>query len=397
MNYTGNDCRYEFTDSQIVRMRCALLDLRTPLTYSIGCIPVCDSTLADFTTDSTQYYVGTTVDFTNTSLNNPTSYSWLIDGVEVGTGTNLNHYFPDGGIYDVCLVVTGSDPVGCMSRKCMKITIYPVCDPPIDPCQKVKNGDFEQISDGTGSADLNYPGSSQVCNWLRASSTPFYCSWPDNSAIGLLQSISSQHRERIVSENPLNLVPNTQYEISFDYIIASSDSNDVPANPTILVGLTEDIEYTDLMPQSANLIVEFATQGTDAYNQFDPMGGNSCYPEGISFRNYIGSFVYTGDNKLYLNIGGKPGSYIHPVYNVPILVASGFLLTTFPSVPVVLNYALPSLITNIPIAKIVAASHLRGSTTVTAMIITGISAMNQRIPAGSSPMILSSGTHLWFA
>ena len=292
MNYTENDCRYEFTDSQAVRIRCALLTLRQPLTYSLGCASGCLTTTSSFTVDSTGVDTLTNVSFVSTSTGNaPLQYSWLIDGTEVGTSNVFQHVFGDPGQYEVCLDVTGSD--GCIKRSCTTMTAFPVCAPSPNPCEKVLSGSFEQINSSTGSSNNFDP----VCGWDKTESSPFYCNMPDNNSIGLIFTYTTTFdEERVTSEAPLDLKVGSDYIISFDYHV----TNEVPEK--LIVALTQTGTPGPL-PSNANIIAEISRPDVNTTNQIN----HECHEVGAVFEHYDGGFTYSGDGKLYLNISGKTG------------------------------------------------------------------------------------------
>lgn len=65
------------------------------------------SVMADFTIVSPYVCLGSSVSFTNTSING-NSYKWYVDGVQVSTQTNYSHTFNTSGIYQIKLVAFGS-------------------------------------------------------------------------------------------------------------------------------------------------------------------------------------------------------------------------------------------------------------------------------------------------
>lgn len=315
MNYTDNSCRNEFTPDQVMRMRSALMILRPTLMYSLGCEPGCNDVTAGFTVTSNDVQIGTPVTFTNTSTPTPSSNSWLIDGHQISTLSNLTYTFTDGGVYQVCLDATLS---GCTNRFCETITANPLCYPPTDPCEWVFNGDFEQILSGaTASTDFE-----DVCGWNRAFSSPFYCNQPDNNAVGLW--VVPGDEERIISEFPLSLEPDKECTISFDYLITGYF--DPALNPmfgnnsvdNLIISLTDPpANDNEMLPSTANIIAQVNNPPLSYIDQ----PNHECYLDNVGFLHYSGTFTYNGDGKLYLNASGTAFTSVPPpaMYPNPII------------------------------------------------------------------------------
>lgn len=94
-DYSNDTCKSIFTAGQRNRMQATLTAIRTTIwTYSnllaTGCdtiisLPLVCKVIADFTVAKTDLCEGSTVSFTNRSLNNPTGFLWTFQG-----GTSLN-------------------------------------------------------------------------------------------------------------------------------------------------------------------------------------------------------------------------------------------------------------------------------------------------------------------
>ncbi len=115
MDYTDDNCMHMFTAGQSTRMLAALNSQRTGLLTSDGCTPLNAPPNADFSANTQIVLAGGSVNFTDLSLYNPTSWSWTFPGGTPGTSTLQN---PSGivystpGIYQVSLTATngnGSD------------------------------------------------------------------------------------------------------------------------------------------------------------------------------------------------------------------------------------------------------------------------------------------------
>ncbi|MCB0521623.1 MAG: hypothetical protein H6577_17850 [Lewinellaceae bacterium] len=160
----------------------------------------------------------------------------------------------------------------------------------------------------TGSADISH--STQVCGWEATSSTPFYCSWPSNKAIGLY--FTAYYGERITSSLPLNLAIGTDCTLSFDYIV-TRDNDPFPFYPPkILVGLTENNNAAFGMPANANIIASVTPFSLDT----DGVPNMQCYPENTAFHHFSEPFTYNGGGQLFLNVSGEPGLMQIPNTNI---------------------------------------------------------------------------------
>lgn len=292
MNYTDNSCRDRFTAGQVMRMRTALMTLRNPLTYSIGCEPGCTTTTANFTVPSTEIPVGTELTFTNTSSGSGLAFIWRINGYEESTDEEFKFQFNTVGYWDVCLDAT--DEEGCLNRKCETIIVFNVCLPP-GGCEKVKNWDFEFIEPSSDDPTIF----SDVCGWQSTNSSPFYCDGPDNNAIGLLFYTDSSETdiERVTSRDLLSLDSNSFCRISFDYLVTNTTLD------KIIIALTQN-KNNGPLPTNAAVIAEISNPTLD----YSPQGNNECYDSTEVFHHYSETFFFKGDEGLYLNISGEKTS-----------------------------------------------------------------------------------------
>lgn len=110
MDYGDLNCYSAFSQGQADRMDFSIINTRTSLLSSIGCIGPCTIPIsADFTASSTQINVGGTVSFSNNSIN-ANSYDWQVNGVSFSNSQDANYTFPLEGIYEITLVSNNSDP-----------------------------------------------------------------------------------------------------------------------------------------------------------------------------------------------------------------------------------------------------------------------------------------------
>ncbi len=230
MSYSDNSCRDEFTHDQVMRMRCAMMSLRSDLMYSIGCEPPCSTVVASFTASATTIEQGESVSFTNTSTG-ATSYTWLVEGQEFSS-TDLFLVFPSPGFISVCLRATDGS---CTNQFCMVIEVQPMdCPTPeVIDCEYLFNGDLGLSTVPNGSS-VHPLGSGDACNWVVRNSSPFFCSDFAFNTFGLNHEFARQ--EGVVTETELEFVDGESYLLSFEYHVvpAGKIGSD---NPNLEVGL----------------------------------------------------------------------------------------------------------------------------------------------------------------
>jgi hypothetical protein len=310
MNYTDNNCRNEFVPEQAARMRSALENLRGSLLTSIGCLPGCTGVTSSFTFTLPTGIIpaGTTITFTNTSVG-ATNFNWLVNGVLVSSALNLTYTFTTTGIFDVCLDAYGSN--GCVSRHCSTIPIGTqggcnTCLPP-PPCERVVNGDFEQVSGNTNSFN-------QVCGWTIVQSSPFYCNGPSNNALGLW--MASQDMERVSSCEPIMFNVGDKCTVQFDYLV-SVLAGEIGNNPpqAIQIALVDNkantLVYNQPLPANATIIAQVDLPAVSYSGQ----GYDECYNSSYPFTHYSTTFTITDPDNVYLHITGlgSPG-IVHVIY-----------------------------------------------------------------------------------
>jgi PKD repeat protein len=92
-------------------------------TICIGVVSGCNTPIANFSQAATNL----SVNFTDLTTNNPTSWSWDFgDGSALGTTQNPNHVYAAAGTYNVCL--TASSPCGTTTH-CANVTVS--CPAPV--------------------------------------------------------------------------------------------------------------------------------------------------------------------------------------------------------------------------------------------------------------------------
>ncbi len=112
MDYATLSCYSAFTTGQSDRMAYFLLETRASLLGSPGCLDPCllPPVMAAFTVSAGPTVpVGSTVNFTNTSVN-AANYQWLIDGVPFATTQHAGYTFNTPGEFSINLLATADDP-----------------------------------------------------------------------------------------------------------------------------------------------------------------------------------------------------------------------------------------------------------------------------------------------
>lgn len=113
MDYVDDNCMIMFTEGQSTRMNTAITVSRASLITSLGCVPVtAGAPVANFQASATNIAVGTSINFTDLSTGNPTSWSWSFPGANPSSSTQQNPTninYPNAGTYNVSLTATNGN------------------------------------------------------------------------------------------------------------------------------------------------------------------------------------------------------------------------------------------------------------------------------------------------
>lgn len=111
MDYVDDNCMNIFSAGQAARMLSFINSSRASLKTSNKCTPAV-APVANFAANATIVAPGTTVSFTDSSTNSPTSWSWIFGDGNTSTAKNPSNTYVSVGTYTVSLTATnaiGSD------------------------------------------------------------------------------------------------------------------------------------------------------------------------------------------------------------------------------------------------------------------------------------------------
>ena len=222
MDYARQDCSNQFTECQKNRMTCALHGIRNSLTYSLGCVPSCDFVVSNYTHSGGNdveindlYLFEKDVD---SGLN--AMYSWLLDGEQISTSSEVYHRFTETGQFRVCLDATVND---CTDRYCevFEVTDPTACEVDLMECEYLYNGNFSDktfvFNQDVSITNIFSKEDLGICNW-----EPYNDKTPDYIYFSgiefLVIGYQDDNTENIVSQAPLELVDGVTYDFYLEYI-----------------------------------------------------------------------------------------------------------------------------------------------------------------------------------
>jgi len=112
MDYVNDNCMIMFSNDQSTRANTSITTTRAAILNSQGCVPVTGGAPdADFSANLTTISVGTSINFTDMSSGNPTSWAWTFPGGTPGTSIDqnpMNVTYNTAGTYNVTLTATNA-------------------------------------------------------------------------------------------------------------------------------------------------------------------------------------------------------------------------------------------------------------------------------------------------
>ncbi|MBK9254342.1 MAG: T9SS type A sorting domain-containing protein [Saprospiraceae bacterium] len=317
MEYSDESCRNRFTSKQRERMRCALLDIRSGLANSVGCLPVCIGVTSSFTSSDTIGIQGITLEFVNTSTGHDSSV-WYVNNTVI-LSEDLEFEFNSPDLYNVCLRVFGDG--GCAVQYCRFVSILPgepcFSEEPVIECQLLFNGNLEQHNvthaEHGGQNNANIGQSSNVCNWRAMSATPFFCyEVLGSNSMGLYSNAGRPpgHLEGVLTSTPLDLIDGNRYKLTFEYIVGNiRGATDDTRSESLIVGLTNETTWCNTYNAACILAHEndqIITSINSPLYDFHSFQNFACVASSHNiYRYHEAEFVFenTGNYLYILNKG----------------------------------------------------------------------------------------------
>jgi len=289
MDYSTLSCMDRFTDGQKVRMRFALMELRSPLMNSLGCDTTCTDVITSF--DGPEDGMeGETLCFNNTSTG-ATNYNWQLNNESQSNSANFCFDFDIPGIYELCLISTDSI---CTNKVCKSVVIISIadhCDFSLPECQALANGNFSDVEPDSSFHNPDYTFN-RVCNWYNRTGSP---SFHVNDDLGnaWIYFINDSNRESIGTTSEVELIAGFEYELSFEYSILTWVHNQ-KILPFMQVGLSQTL----LEGNSNTVIWEIEKPANDVF--IDSYPGDSIE----TVHRVDTCFTYTADMGKFLYFDG---------------------------------------------------------------------------------------------
>jgi hypothetical protein len=295
MSYTNNACKDHFTQDQILRMRCALIEIRSTLTLSKGCEESCGPFVSGFSVDQDDLFTSFSADNQDAG----TSYIWQIGNNILSNNQNsqsTNISLPTE--YTVCLTTLSElcSEVSC--KNVIQTDVINIC-PINNICEKVFNGNFEENNvDGWHHFQETVREFNIVCGWYNFIRSPFFCSDQINGDyIGFIAP-----NEIVSTFVDLDLIDGGTYQISFDYFV------DKRASENMLDQLYAALSTTKTF-SSFNNITKIKTINDIQSQDITNVPGNNAAACAIENFNFIPSepleFTYSSSMGQYLVFGGE--------------------------------------------------------------------------------------------
>ncbi|MBO9566212.1 MAG: gliding motility-associated C-terminal domain-containing protein [Niastella sp.] len=123
MDYGNLNCMKVFTQGQADRMNWFIQNVRKSLLSCLSCLSPCPAPVsASFTTSATNITTGTTVTFTNSSVNGNT-YKWYLNNVQQAGTQHYSYTFNTPGTYTIKMSAHSSSPLCDSAAAIVTITV----------------------------------------------------------------------------------------------------------------------------------------------------------------------------------------------------------------------------------------------------------------------------------
>ena len=311
MDYVDDACMYMFTNGQNARIQANFANggARVSLLNSQGCVPVSGGPVTAFTANKTTVCVGQSINFTDQSTGNPTSWSWVINGGTPASSAAQNPQnvvFNTAGVYSVTLTATntgGSTPL----IKTNYITVLGTTPLP------VKEG-FESTTFPPTGWSIGNPDNATT--WVRTTSasgfgTSTACAFVDN------YNYTTRKQKDYLYSPVYSFVHglNASSKLKFDYAYALDQSGDYD---TLQVMYSTDCGTTwvNLWKKGGT---QLTTTATTYGSSFVPTATQWVRDSTISLASLVGQVSV---QFAFININDYGNSILLDNINIDTVVAS---------------------------------------------------------------------------
>lgn len=264
MDYTDDDCKSVFTQGQAQRMQATLAAIRTSIWTQANLVSTgCDSSfvaagcnvIADFTSNGDTLCLGSSVLFTNRSLNAPTSYQWYFAGgtPETATTANVQVTYDSLGTFPVKLIVFGANG----SDSIIKNDYISVVTPQAGQALPF-NENFEDSVFPPANFVIDNPD--HGITWERDTIAVAYNGEASAKINNLINTNYGQSDALVLPPMDFTTATGAPY-LSFKWAYARSDAN---YSDDMIVLVTKDcgINWSQVFSRSGSALVTGATQTT---------------------------------------------------------------------------------------------------------------------------------------
>lgn len=313
MDYTDDACMYMFTNGQNTRIQAnfATGGARAALLNSQGCVPPSGGPVTAFTANKTTICVGQSINFTDQTTGNPTSWSWSFPGAATTTSTTQNPQnivYNSAGTYSVTLTASnagGSTPL----TRTNYITVLGTTALPL------KEG-FEGTTFPPTGWSLNNPDNSTT--WVRTTNASGF-------GLSTASAYMDNYNYNAAGQKDYLYTPaysfsrglNSTSKLKFDYAYAYYGANNAD---TLQVMVSTDCgaTWTSLWKKGGTQLR--TTGATTVTTQFVPTATQWVRDSSISLSAYVGQ---ASVQFAFVNITKYGQSLLLDNINIDTVVASG--------------------------------------------------------------------------